>query len=287
MIEKAAVSILPLSYASVELRHHVNSHFEKNGYAKQYVPSMQFRSQLGLVLYEGHVDLYSTFGVVKYPQTQRILQRRPEINLDFYPIKSPFFKLRQYHYWRLPFSRETSDPATRYESPWDEEADRDGTVYTVGLNPVFRHKVSTQYGIFEGKVGSDLLTRLYSRKQTVQIDGIKDQDGNEVEDYIPRIGSKQFLGLQFAAQDVPGLKLMGHIYFESRFYPNYHQKEYGTYYHYKVSRFSFYKLRLYLQLNKRLSLINDFYHFHNGFFAKNRFEHEKRFRNVMRISCLL
>ena len=45
----------------------------------------------------------------KTTQTQQVLQRRPRIQADIYPIKSKYFVLRQYNLVKLPLKQTTEE----------------------------------------------------------------------------------------------------------------------------------------------------------------------------------
>ena len=152
-------------YSTFEVRHHLNTYYEgktvtdDGDYLDRQEPSLHFRLQLGTQIYGGLLDAYATLGILKKTQTQQILQRRPELSLDIYPIRTKHFTVMQYNMVQLPFEEREQDP----------EAEVDGTdagsIITVGLAPSAKAKMPTSLGTFSVRGVVDGWTRLYSRKR--------------------------------------------------------------------------------------------------------------------------
>lgn len=282
------IEVAPIFYSNVELRHQVNSYVGQSSHKDtNQEPSVQFRAQLGSVLYQGLVDAYLNLSVEKLPKSLAVYQRRPELYANIYFLKSKFLKIRQYNIWRMPFS--TADKVGEdYESQWDRELDLDGTVYIIGLNPTAKFSFKTAFADWEVDMGLDLNSRLYSRTQYAEYIDERTGLSNTVEDHIPRLGSIQSLGGAISPLGLGYLKIGGSVYYRSYFIPQYFQNnDLGVQNRYGADRASYYRIRFQLQLNKRLTLLNDFIHFHQGLFTAKRKGKEKRFKNMLRLSCVL
>ncbi|MFK7823397.1 MAG: hypothetical protein AB8G05_04540 [Oligoflexales bacterium] len=283
-----SVDIAPIFYSNVELRHQLNAYIEKSSarHSRQD-PSVQFRAQLGSVLYQGIIDLYLNLSAEKLPKNLAVYQRRPELNANVYMLRSKHFKIRQYNIWRLPFSP-NDEEAEEYETKWDEELDREGTVYIVGLNPSAMFNFDSSFAHWDAHAAIDLNSRLYSRTQYTAYIDRRNGELRIIEDHVPRLGSIQSLGGSVSPKALNGLKIAGSIYYRSFFLPVYFKtNDLGVQNRYTADRASYYRLRFQFQLNKRTTLINDFMHFHQGFFAAKRVGREKRYKNILRLSCVL
>ena len=78
-------------------------------------------------------------------------------------------------------------------------------------------------------------------------------------------------------------------HYHSRFTPIYTRSESGgTDYDYTVERYSYARVRIKYDFSERLSVTNDFYAYHDGFFDGDRKGPvDRRYRNVLRMSCRL
>ena len=283
-----SVEVAPIFYSNIELRHQLNTYVEnslkKNNHQD---PSVQFRAQIGSVLYQGIIDLYLNLSVEKLPKTLAIYQRRPELYANVYILRSKFLKIRQYNIWRLPFTP-SDEVFEEYETRWDEELDREGTVYIVGLNPITMFGFRNSFAQWEANFGLDLNSRLYSRTQYTSYRDERNGKSHIIEDHVPRLGSIQSIGGSLTPNALSSIKIAASVYYRSFFLPRYFQtNELGVQNRYSVDRASYYRLRFQFQLNNRMTLINDFMHFHQGFFASKRVGKEKRYKNIVRLSCVL
>jgi hypothetical protein len=298
-------------YSTIELRHHVNTYYDAEGYLAKREPSLHARLQFGTQLYSGLIDTYATLGVYKLPSTQQVLQRRPELAVDVYPVRNSYFTLLQYNFIQLPFEKPDEIDARRErESSEDEKTTDtvDGTIYTIGFAPTVHWPLALGASTLELKTGLDAWTRLYSRRQytgdftdeMAEDDGEdrlgldpegSDPDGAEgepIEDYAMHYQTQYMAGFAFKPSFVPGLTSELTANHNSRFDPRYTRDEEGAVdYEYSASRYSYYRWRLQYEITPRVALINDFYHFHEGFFEGKRQGDDRRFRNIARITCRL
>lgn len=288
-------------YGSVEVRHHANVYYDESGYYERLDPAVHARLQLGAQFYEGMVDAYTTLGVFKETESQQVLQRQPEVALDLYPVKNDYFQLLQYNFVQLPVRRSnTSDKPTEEDS---SEAYNPATVYTVGLAPTVKFPVVSSGTRIEFKAGVDGWTRLYSRKQYVEGEQILDdedepsrfglnapagEDQEPIEDRAMHYQGQGLAGIGLSPAFARSFNAETTGHYHSRWTPRYSYNDRGgTDYEYGVDRYSYYRVRLKLDLNERLALTNDFYHFHQGLFEAERKGEERRYRNILRLSCRL
>jgi hypothetical protein len=306
------VGFLSGYYSTVEMRHHLNTYYDQEGYLATREPSMHLRLQLGLQLYGGLVDTYATLGIYKLPESQQVLQRRPELALDIYPVRNMYFTLLQYNLVQLPYKKSDATNSDSIDVANDEEKSSDevdGTVYTLGLAPTAKWPMALGSSILELKAGIDGWTRLYSQRQYTgnYNDEFDDEDGGRfsldesaksseaagvkeepIEDYAMHYQTQYMAGFAFKMGFFPDLSSEVTINHNSRFDPVYTRSEDGgVEYKYGADRYSFYRWRLQYEMSSRVSLINDFYHFHDGFFAGERSGSDRRFRNIARITCRL
>jgi hypothetical protein len=296
-------------YATAELRHHLNTYYDSTGYYAHQEPSTHARIQAGAQLYEGFVDVYGTLGVFKIPRTQQVMQRRPELAADVHLLQSEYATIMQYNIVQFPIREEAAGPMAE-----DDKTDgfNAGVVYTLGLTPTVKWPIPTTAGKGEVKLGADGWTRVYSRRQYTEdygpaFDGEDDGTGRDglglapegedagpgtdaepIEDYAPHYQAQVFAGGSFASTLVRGslAEVTGH--YHSRFDPRYEvEADESVDYEYAVDRYSYYRVRLRYEINERLSVTNDFYHFHEGMFEAKRKGDERRFRNIARVSCRL
>ena len=279
-------------YGSVEVRQHTNTYYDDQGNYNRQEPSVHTRMQLGAQMYEGRVDFYGTLGVYKRPLTQQIQQRKPELALDFYPLKSDLMTLLVYNIVQFP----VRNPDYMHDEEREEEHG-DGTTYIFGMSPTVRFRSVMQVPKIDLKFGMDGWTKMYSRKQYTGEYIVEDEgDGHgaalttndeEIEDTAMHYKLQGFAGASFNMLALKDVLLEVTTHYQSDFRPVYERIEDDVEYHYGATRFSFFKARLNWDLNPRVSLANDFYQYYEGLFDEKRAGVERRFRNVARLTCKL
>lgn len=287
-----AETLQPRFYGFLDLRHHLNTYFDHHDFQEHQDPSVHLRTQGGVRLYGGIVDLYGTTGVVKRPQTQQILQRRPEIEVDYFPVRGAL-QVLGYMVIYPPFSGEEVEIQRDDEENIDMNSlknaiDRtpDGTVVTLGLRPSYRYSGVLGSGVLTGRWRLDMHTRLYSRKQYVEVRDLEEQD-HQVEVVDPVLFAKPGLNLEWVPTSAPSwfFQASAALHWDSQ--PTYQWGLGRAKAKYKIRRSSHWRLRVRHDIGERLTLINDFYTFHEGFFAEDRMGDRKRHRNILRLICKL
>lgn len=288
-------------YGTAEVRHHVNTYYDQAGFYARQEPSTHVRLQLGAQFYEGLIDAYATLGVFKIPETQQIMQRQPELAFDLYPYRGQYLTVLQYNLLQLPVKEAATAPVSEDDRSSETQATR-GTVYTIGLAPTFKVPVPVGSTRVDFKGGFDGWTRLYSRRQYVE--GMSDEDdegrfglstgaadtGDQepIEDYAMHYRSQILAGAAIEPSMTKGFTGELTAHHHSRFDPRYVRDQEGTVdYEYGATRYSYYRIRLRYELTERLAITNDFYHFFDGAFQAKRDGDDRRFRNIMRLSCKL
>ena len=91
--------------------------------------------KIGLKLWDGKGELIGVVGALKNIHSQKLLQRRPYVELSLFPWVGPWGQLLQYNIVKLPFSDTFQDE--ELAKPY-----RQGTEFTVGIAPtlMWRHR---------------------------------------------------------------------------------------------------------------------------------------------------
>lgn len=281
-------------YGNIETRHHIDSFFNKNDKTVYELPSVEVRNQWGVLLYHDYLDVFLTLGAKKYSNTQQIIQRRPEINLDYYLAKNNIFRLRTYLNLKLPY--QNNEPAEYLDKldRWDQELYKDGSITKIGLSATASFGFNFSMLTLTPNLGTDLSTRFFSQKQYLDPELIEytensagsRAENSEIEDTVSRLKLNQFFGTTIRFNNLPSIRNQVQINYTSQFFPKYIYHNGYLDFKYIAERYSFYKLRTQMELSNKVSLINDFYHYHNGFFSAKRTGIQRRFRNVLRLTCL-
>lgn len=286
-------------YGTVELRHHINTYYDKQDYRTRQDPSFHARIKLGASFRQGFIDAYTTLGVIKGPQSQQLVQRRPEFEIDLYPLAIDYVQVVQYHLVELPFSN------TEFADEDSPDPESEGTAYSIGVAPSVSLPVSLARSRLSWKAGVDVWTKLYSKPQyrghnenEIREDdhfaAAPEESTNEAgnadsqrrQDPALRYYSLYMLGVAIEPSFLNQLNFEASLFYDNRFVPNYVSED-SDEYRYKPVRSSYYRLRAKFVITERTSVINDFYHFHEGFFEAKRRDDHRRFRNIARISYQL
>lgn len=285
-------------YATVEMRHHINTFYDDQGFYERQEPSLHARFQLGARFYGGVVDTYATLGAYKFSGTQQVLQRRPEVGVDVRPLKHENFEILQYSLFQLPYRETLPDPET-------QEGGEMGTVILIGLAPTAKLPLSGAGARWEVKAGGDAWTRLFSRRQYTddyRADGRsygEDEEGRlfltdgteqePVEDTNLHYRSLWTIGGTVSPNALPEIVSEVSANHFTRFDPRYDVADDGSVSsEYGAERYSYLRWRLQFQLSERWSMTNELYAFYDGAFADKRSGAlDRRYRNVARVTCRL
>ena len=278
-------------YSTVEFAHQSDRFFDQASGEALTKPSLQTNLQLGHQMRGGQIDMYVTLGAIKSPGTQKVVQRRPEAEFDYYPANMKNFSWVFYNRVNLPFS----------EADYDKEnakVSRQGSIFTIGSTPKIRGTLSLNGTSFILSLGTDLWGTFYSRRQYIEDANTSPEDrglllsgdpeGESIEASVPMFHNEFVGGLGIYPLLIRGLMFEASVVSAHDHIPVYSYVGPGTTvnHSYRTDRTAHYRLRLVLQLTRKLALSNDFFHFHTGFFAQevSGSDHH-RFRNILRLSC--
>ena len=289
-------------YGLVDIRHALTQYYGEENQRLRTEPAVYTRLQVGARLYGDKLDVSAALGAVKTPATQAIYQKRPEVIVDFYTLKSDSINLLWYQMIQVPVRDRDRDPTEYGDADlydFDSRRGLDASVYTTGLAPVAKLEFPISGGKLAFRAGVDAWTRMYSKPLYVddrdrQNHGLSlvsvDEDpvDKPFEDRALRYTHQESLGLGWT----PGFstKLQGDIssYIESRYIPKYFRDDSGSWdYEYKVEKVSFYRLRVTYDFSPTVALNEEIYYFMNGFFRENRVNDQRRYRNILRLAVKL
>ena len=303
--EMRKVSSPPLMsgfYGNLDIRHTSNDYYDEEGQLLKQEPAMHAKLRLGGNFYNRTLDVSLGVGAAKLPGTQRVYQKRPDVTVDMYPYRGSFLNLMFYGSALFPVRAEDLDP-TEYADGDRHDRDYrraiDATVISVGLAPNVKFEQALAVGRASIILGADLWTRMYSKPIYIsESDGSRDlglvEAGSPVidepfEDRAMRYVQQASIAVGF----VPAIlsKLHGEIagYSESRYLPRYYYSDASDTWSYTYSpeRISFTRFKLDYDLTSATTLSNELYFFRNGFFAQDRINDQRRFRNIIRLAIKL
>lgn len=289
-------------YGNLDLRHTSNDYYDEDGQLLKQEPAMHAKFRMGGNFYNRTLDVSLGVGAAKLPGTQRVYQKRPDLTVDMYPYRGSLFNLMVYGSALFPVRAEDLDP-TEYADGDRHDRDYrraiDATVISVGLAPNVKLEQSFAVGRASVIVGADVWTRMYSKPIYIsESDGSRDlglvEAGSPAidepfEDRAMRYVQQASLALGFSPAILS--KLHGEIagYSESRYLPRYYYSENDDSWSYKYApeRISFTRFKLDYNLTASTTLSNELYFFRNGFFAQDRINDQRRFRNIIRLAIKL
>lgn len=274
-------------YGILDFRHYNNVFYSKDSKYARTEPSFHVTTRIGKTFYDGKIDVSGLFGLVKIPDTQKVFSRRPEVEVDFYPLRGAYGNIVQYSIAELPFS----------DSGYDKDAqdpEQQGSVYTVGLSGTLTH--SFLDGTTSPLFSVDTWTKLYSRRRFIDKEdreGDRDrefflqrsEDGEPVEDSHHPMYLQAMAGVSYSPSFLRSFTLEPLAYYQSFFQPKYFRDAEGNVdYRYGAERTSFYRIRAQYRMSESVLLINDFYHYYDGLFSRQAANpEERRFRNIARL----
>jgi hypothetical protein len=303
LMKKFATPATPAGfYGVLDVRHTTNDYFDEEGQRLRRDPALHAKLRIGGRFYGNTVDISTGVGGTKLPASQRVYQNRPDIMVDVYPIKGQMLNFLVYANAMLPVRSEDQDPTEfsdgdRYDR--DYRRAMDATVMTAGLAPNFKAETILGIGRVFILAGANAWTRMYSKPLYIQeSDGSRDLGllseksplvEKAFEDRAMRYVHQETVGIGYSPSFYPKLKTEIAGYYESRYLPEYSQsQDSGTWnYIYRPERASFTRFKAELDLTHATSLSNEFYYLRNGFFAEDRINEERRFKNIVRLAFKL
>jgi hypothetical protein len=286
-------------YALLDLRHTRNDYYDADGGSLRRDPALHAKFRLGAKFYSDTLDVSLGAGGSKLPASQRAYQKRPDVTIDTYPLKGQFLNVLVYGNALFPVRSSDLDPTEYADGDrYDRDYRRaiDATVIAVGVAPNLKFEGTTAWGRPSIVLGADAWTRMYSKPLYIGGDdgsralGLIEAEAPNVEtpfeDRAMRYVHQESLALGFNPVIFPKLQAEIAGYSESRYIPRYYlnQKTDSWDYNYQPERVSFTRFRLAFDLTASTSLSNELYFFRNGFFAEDRINDQRRYRNIIRLA---
>jgi hypothetical protein len=286
-------------YGLLDLRHTMNDYFDESGARRRRDPALHCKLRMGAKFYGETLDMSVGAGGAKLPGSQRVYQKRPDVTVDIYPFKSRYFNTLVYANAMFPVRNEDLDPTEyadgdRYDRDYRKAID--ATVMSVGLAPNLKVDGTFSIGRVTMTLGADAWTRMYSKPLYIDESSINRDLGllaesapvvdSRFEDRAMRYVHQESLGLGYAPTVMPKLHLEITGYSESRYLPRYYKDPTSDSWRYDYSpeRISFTRVRLAFDLSASTTISNELFYFRNGFFAEDRINDQRRYRNTVRLA---
>jgi hypothetical protein len=289
-------------YGLVDIRHTTNDYYSEAGDRVKRDPAVHGKLRIGARFYGDTVDISAGVGGAKLPASQRVYQKRPDITVDTYPVKGRNLNLLVYANAMFPVRSEDLDPTEfadgdRYDR--DYRRSIDATVMSVGMAPNLKAEGIFAVGKASITFGADAWTRMYSKPLYIEEDdgsrelGLVADGSPEVErpfeDRALRYVHQETIAIGYCPAIFPKLQTEIAGYSESRYLPRYRQNN-GTGawdYTYEPERISFTRYKIGVDITQSATISNELYYFRNGFFAQDRINDQRRFKNIVRLAFKL
>jgi hypothetical protein len=289
-------------YGLLDLRHTTNDYYNENNARIKRDPALHAKLRVGGKFYGEILDVSAGVGGSKLPGSQRAYQNRPDVAVDAYPIRGKTTNVLVYANALFPVRSSDLDPTEfadgdRYDRDYRRAVD--ATVMSFGVAPNIKVENISRFGRLQATVGADAWTRLYSKPLFIQ-----ETDGSRkiglvasseapvdapFEDRAMRYVHQETIGVGFSPMVLPSLLAEIAGYSESRYLPRYSRNvASGSWeYTYEPERISFTRYKIAYDMTPSVSLCNELYFFRNGFFAGNRINDQRRYRNIVRLAFKL
>lgn len=290
-------------YGAAEVRHTLNDYYNEKNERIRSEPAAQAKLQLGVKMYQERLDVSAAVGAVKMASSQSFYQKRPEFVADIYPIRGQYLNVLWYNMIQVPVREADRDPTEFADHDlFERDALRgiDSTVYTVGLAPVLKTEWHMMGGKYLIRLGADGFTKMYSKPLYIDdtnrdggsgvglVDPGQDPVEKRFEDRALRYVHQESFAVGWTPSFAPSFAADIGAHIESRYIPQYFRNESKSWdYHYEPERISFWRTRLTYDVNQSWSIQDEYFVFRNGFFAQNRVDQERRFRNVVKVAVKL
>lgn len=289
-------------YGLLDLRHTVNDYYSSTGERLRRDPAIHAKLRMGGKFYGDTVDVSAGFGGTKLPASQRVYQNRPDVMVDVYPIKSRFINVMIYANAMFPVRSSDLDPTEfsdgdRYDR--DYRRAMDATIMTAGIAPNAKLETYTRMGRLFARAGADAWTRVYSKPLYIEEGdgsralGLLDEKSPDIEkkfeDRAMRYVHQESGALGYSPAFMQKLEAEVAGYSETRLLPKYtlNSKTGSWDYVYEPEKMSFTRFKIAFEMTSSTTISNELYYLRNGFFAEDRINQERRFKNIVRLAIKL
>lgn len=289
-------------YGLLDLRHTVSDYYSETGGRLRRDPALHAKLRIGGKFYQDTVDISAGFGGTKLPASQRVYQNRPDLMVDSYPVKGRIINIMVYANAMFPVRSTDLDPTEfsdgdRYDQ--DYRRAMDATIMTAGLAPNIKLETSAAMGRLFARMGADAWTRVYSKPLYIEEGdgsrelGLISEASPDVsprfEDRAMRYVHQETAAVGYTPSFMPRLEAEVAGYSESRYLPKYSYNAATSSwdYVYEPERISFTRFKVAMELTSSTTISNELYYLRNGFFAEDRINQERRFKNIVRLAIKL
>ena len=277
-------------FGSINVTHYTDTYYDRDNFLLCQTPAIHIQGGLGANLYRGKLNIFASFGVIKLPQTLKLIEKRPEIMARYLPLSGEHGEILFYGALMLPFS----------EGDIDQEnsvAEKQGTIFIPGIAPLFKSSIDQSFVKWTFFTGVEGYTKMYSRRQYINEKDEFDssdkyfltayENGEAKEDTILPFYSKVKMGVEISPiwKDQVFLETSATIFQAQK--PKYKYEGEQVQYSYSREINSYFKFRIKLIPMERFSLANDFYAYHGGLFEKRMYGDLPRYRNMLHLDYIL
>lgn len=279
--ERLALKAKSPIFSSISLGHHS---FQKGSTGSDEPPYGMVTAKAGTRFWKGRGELYGVLGAYKKISSLEVSPARPFLALDLYPFLGKWGQVAQYHRVYAPFSE--GEPGAE-----DLSGNQQGAVYTVGLAPTGLVPIDLSWVRLNLKIGADLWTKLFSRKQSVSEEQMDQSvlgllgDDPYLEDTKSTWQSLFKIGFNVTPSSFKDLVFSAMAYTRTRQYPYYERTEGDLIdVNYKVKKTSYYRMKISYAVDSSIVLSNDIYYFYRGYFEESGSEQGSRGSSLLKVT---
>jgi|GEM_PF-1266080 len=273
-------------YSSFEMVHLLDSYHDQEDFLVERSAATQARLVMGYASPGGKLEMFATLGAIKLPNSQQVIERRPELEVDAYIENNANLKLLTVGIAKAPFSDSTYDRQNNLDQ-------HHGTIVQTGLRLLVEEQSISSLnwlGIFAGAEG---FTNFYSRPQYVHtkpthkdesLSLVEPADTSEpVADSKQHYNSEASMGFTLKPSWFNGMHTDIAALWKRDFTPRYLAID-GQEEGFEIEERTCYRLRLKWQLSTDVEFQNEFQQYFSGTFSKRVPSEERRYSNVAKVA---
>jgi hypothetical protein len=273
-------------YSNFEMVHLLDSYHDQEDLIVERAAATQARLVMGYASPGGKLEMFGTLGAIKLPNSQQVIERRPELEVDAYVEHNANLKLLTVAIAKAPFSDSTYDRQNNL-------VQHHGTIVQTGLRLLVEEQNIASLNWLGIYAGTEGFTNFYSRQQYVHSEPqYKDEalslvetpsSSEPIEDSKQHFNSEASMGFTLRPSWFSGLNADLAALWKRNFSPRYlpvHGSDEG----FEIEERSSYRVRMKLQLSSDVEFQNEFQQHFGGAFSRRSPTEEKRFSNVAKIA---